>query len=189
MASTNPVQSKKKKTEDLQHDLLTLARDHFKKPENEYQAMARNWAFKLERMTAEQRRLAEKFINEILFEGEEGNLRRHSVIINPNNQYPIPSSPSSVPYIQSPISHTQSTTPQSPSPVPYVQSSISYTQSTIPQTPSPASHIQSPIYHSQNQAQTLSNTEQPVLIHVPDSQTNETEAQTAAKYLKHFYSF
>ncbi|CAH2208356.1 jg25629, partial [Pararge aegeria aegeria] len=68
LASTNPGQSKRKKSEDLQRDLLTLARDHFKKPENEYQAMARNWAFKLERMSAEQRRLAEKFINEILFE-------------------------------------------------------------------------------------------------------------------------
>lgn len=61
---------------------MTLARDHFKRPENLKIAIARNWAFKLERMSAEQRRLAEKFINEILFEGEKGNLRRHSVIIN-----------------------------------------------------------------------------------------------------------
>lgn len=60
---------------------MTLARDHFKKPESELHVMARNWAFKLERMSGEQRRLAEKFINEILFEGEEGNLHRHSVVI------------------------------------------------------------------------------------------------------------
>lgn len=81
-AYTSPIQIKKKKKEDLQHDLMILARDHFKKPENEYQVMARHWAFKLERMSVEQRRLAEKFINEILFEGEE-NLQRYSVVINP----------------------------------------------------------------------------------------------------------
>ncbi|CAG4950714.1 unnamed protein product [Parnassius apollo] len=189
--------------------------------------MARNWAFKLERMSAEQRRLAEKFINEILFEGEEGNFRRHSVMINLSNQYSIPSSqssvlyiqsliyhtqspvpqspstvqyiqsstshtqstvpqcPSLVSYIQSFISHTKSTVPQSPSPIPYMQSSISHTLSTVPQTPSPVSYNQSPISHTQNQAQAhaLSYTEQPALIHIPDSPTNETKAETAAKYL------
>lgn len=50
----------------MQHDLMTLAMDNFRKPENELQVMARHWAFKLERMSVEQRRMAEKFINEIL---------------------------------------------------------------------------------------------------------------------------
>lgn len=145
-ASISPVQIKKKKKEDLQQDLLTLARDHFKKPENEYQVMARNWAFKLERMSGEQRRLAEKFINEILFEGEEGNLHRHSVVINPSQPALAWNTPSPTPYTPSPIS----------------------------------------------QQSYLSNTEQPVVIHISDSQTNEnnteTEDDTAAKFINKFYS-
>lgn len=84
-------------------------------------------------MSAEQRRLAEKFINEILFEGEEANLRRHLVIINPSSQYSITSTPSPVPHIQSPISHTQSPVPQTPSPVPHIQSPIAHTQAPVPQ--------------------------------------------------------
>ncbi|VVC98980.1 unnamed protein product [Leptidea sinapis] len=150
-ASISPVQIKKKKKEDLQHDLMTLARDHYKKPENEYQVMARNWAFKLERMSGEQRRLAEKFINEILFEGEEGNLHRHSVVINPSQPALAWNTPSPIPYTPSPISHTSS--------------EQSY----------------------------LSNTEQPVMIHISDSQTNENnptepEDDTAAKFINNFYS-
>jgi len=127
LASTTPVRiKKKKKDEDLQHDLMTLARDHFRKPENEYQVMARHWAFKLERMSIEQRRLAEKFINEILFEGEEGNLHRHSVVINPSQAAPILNT-------LPPISYTPSPIPQTPSP-------FSQTPSPIPQTPSPNLH-------------------------------------------------
>lgn len=68
---------------------MTLARDHFRKSENEHQVMVRHWAFKLQRMSEEQRRLAEKVINEILFEGEEGNFHRHSVVINPSQAAPI----------------------------------------------------------------------------------------------------
>lgn len=81
--------------------------------------MARNWAFKLERMSVDQRRLAEKFINEILFEGEVGSLHRHSVIINPSQANPswshrqhspalIPHTPSLIQNILQP-SHTPST--------------------------------------------------------------------------------
>lgn len=159
---------------------MTLARDHFKRPENLKIAIARNWAFKLERMSAEQRRLAEKFINEILFEGEKGNLRRHSVIINQSSQYSLTSSPYPVPYIQSPISHTQSPVPQTPSPVPYIQSPIAQTQAPVPQ----ASRL------IPTEQAYLSDTEQPVVIHIPDTQTNEnspTEADTAAKYIESFY--
>jgi len=67
-AFINPVRIKKKKKEDLQHDLMILAMNHFRKSENEHRGMARHWAFKLERMSVEQRRLVEKFINKILFE-------------------------------------------------------------------------------------------------------------------------
>lgn len=113
---------------------MILARDYFRKPENEHQVMARHWAFKLERMSVEQRRLAEKFITEILSE-EEGNLHRHSVIINLS------------------------------------QPPLLYTSSSISQT-----------------------TEQHVMIHISDSQTNENnitepEADTVAKFINNFYSF
>ncbi|XP_014367364.2 uncharacterized protein LOC106717918 [Papilio machaon] len=93
LKSSQPVQRKKKKKDDSQHNFMMLDRDHVKRPENEYEVMATNWAYKLERMTANQRRLAEKFINEILFEGEEGNLNRHSVVINPNSTQSISSTP------------------------------------------------------------------------------------------------
>lgn len=108
---TRPVRIKKKKKEDLQHDLMTLARDHFRKPENEHQVMAGHWAFKLERMSVEQRRLAEKFINKILFEGEEGNLHKHTVVINPSQPTPTLNT-------LPPISYTPSPIPQTPSPIP-----------------------------------------------------------------------
>jgi hypothetical protein len=107
---------------------MTLARDHFRKPENEYQVMARQRAFKLERMSVEQKRLAEKFINEILFEGEEGNLHRHSVVINPSQATPILNT-------LPPISYTPSHILQTPSPIPQ-------TPSPIPQTPSPNLHTE-----------------------------------------------
>lgn len=76
-------------------------------------------------MSADQRRLPEKFKNDILFEGEEGNLRRHSIKIDPNSQYSIPSNTSSVPYIQSPFFHTQSPVPQTPSPTSHTPTSYS----------------------------------------------------------------
>ncbi|KAL4098030.1 hypothetical protein QTP88_022702 [Uroleucon formosanum] len=165
MSSTTPVRiKKKKKDEDLQHDLMTLARDHFRKPENEYQVMARHWAFKLERMSVEQRRLAKKFINEILFEGEEGNLHRHSVVINPSQAAPILSTLPPISYTPSPIPQTPSPFSQTPSPIPQTPSPFSQTPSPIPQTPSPNLH-----------------TEQTYLT--------EPEVDTAAKFINNFYAF
>ncbi|KAF5273226.1 hypothetical protein FQA39_LY07557 [Lamprigera yunnana] len=123
---------------------MIIFRDHFKKPENEYQLMA----FKLEPMSAQHRRLAEKFFNEILFEGEEGNLHRHSVIIN------------------------QSAILQAPSPIPHIRSPISASSYTIEQE--------------------FLSTEEPVIVNIPDIQTNKnssTEADTAEDLIKSFYSF
>lgn len=86
------MQRKKKKNENSKYE-FRIAKDQVNGLENEYNVMATNWAYKLERMTPNQRRLAEKFINEILFEGEEGNLNRNSVVINANSTCSIPSKP------------------------------------------------------------------------------------------------
>jgi hypothetical protein len=50
--------------------------------EDEYVAMAKVWGNKLKYMAPIQRKLAEKAINDTLFEGDMGNLKRGSVQIN-----------------------------------------------------------------------------------------------------------
>lgn len=62
-----------------------MAYDHFKKPVRESEIITKGWAIKLDRMTVEQRRHAEKFISDILYEGESGNLSRYCSINIPNH--------------------------------------------------------------------------------------------------------
>lgn len=117
-----PRKKQKNREESLQVELLNMAKEHFKKPDTESHAIARYWTFKLDRMELNQRRLAEKFINDILFEGECGNLHRNSVKINSDNQtnttWNYSSSPSGTP---SPYHSAGPTSPYSqppPSPLP-----------------------------------------------------------------------
>ncbi|XP_001352519.2 uncharacterized protein LOC108153208 [Drosophila miranda] len=51
-------------------------------PDEELESIARTWTHKLRRLPREQRLLAERFINEILFEAESNNLHRGSLQIN-----------------------------------------------------------------------------------------------------------
>lgn len=51
----------KKKLEDLQSELMFLAKEHFKKSENEFEIMAKKLVFKRERIDKNQRKLAAKF--------------------------------------------------------------------------------------------------------------------------------
>lgn len=62
---------------------------------NQVNATALYWSQKLEKLNPTQRVYAEKYINDILFEAEIGNLGRNSVYINCPNQYEAPSPTSS----------------------------------------------------------------------------------------------
>uniref|UniRef100_W8CA19 MADF domain-containing protein n=1 Tax=Ceratitis capitata TaxID=7213 RepID=W8CA19_CERCA len=63
-------------------ELLSIACDYLSGTFPEEESIARTWTHKLKRLQREQRLLAEKFINEILFEAESGTLHRGSVHIN-----------------------------------------------------------------------------------------------------------
>ncbi|XP_053956534.1 uncharacterized protein LOC128862115 [Anastrepha ludens] len=63
-------------------ELLSIACDYLSSTFPEEESIARTWTHKLKRLQREQRLLAEKFINEILFEAESGTLHRGSVHVN-----------------------------------------------------------------------------------------------------------
>ncbi|XP_076284026.1 uncharacterized protein LOC143210759 [Lasioglossum baleicum] len=65
--------------EDSTEQLGGLAAAYFEKPETESDIVAKGWALKLNRLPQDQRRFAEKIINDTLFEAELGNLTRHGV--------------------------------------------------------------------------------------------------------------
>ncbi|XP_030385381.1 uncharacterized protein LOC115632391 [Scaptodrosophila lebanonensis] len=63
-------------------ELLNIACEYLAGTYPEEESIARTWTHKLKRLPRDQRLLAEKFINEILFEAESSNLHRGSVQIN-----------------------------------------------------------------------------------------------------------
>ena len=73
------LQPKKKKCTDPTGQLVGLATDYFKKPETEEDVLAKSWAYKLKRLSGDQKRFAEKIINDALFEAEMGNLTEGGV--------------------------------------------------------------------------------------------------------------
>lgn len=81
VAASLPIPKKKKKqsssTNTVEH--VGLATTHFKTPENESDILAKGWAIKLNRLPPDQRRYAEKIINDTLFEAEMGTLTRNGV--------------------------------------------------------------------------------------------------------------
>ncbi|XP_022221747.1 uncharacterized protein LOC111073641 [Drosophila obscura] len=63
-------------------ELLNIACEYLAGTYPEEESIARTWTHKLRRLPREQRLLAERFINEILFEAESNNLHRGSLQIN-----------------------------------------------------------------------------------------------------------
>ncbi|XP_067642671.1 uncharacterized protein [Eurosta solidaginis] len=63
-------------------EFLSIACEYLSATFPEEESIARTWTHKLKRLQREQRLLAEKYINEILFEAESGTLHRGSVHVN-----------------------------------------------------------------------------------------------------------
>ncbi|CAK1594241.1 unnamed protein product [Parnassius mnemosyne] len=60
-------------------DLVNKAIKYSKRSDNESDIIAKSWATKLSRLAHDQRRYAEKIINDVLFEGAMGTLTRNGV--------------------------------------------------------------------------------------------------------------
>ncbi|XP_034482693.1 uncharacterized protein LOC117788138 [Drosophila innubila] len=89
-------------------ELLNIACEYLSGTYPEEESIARTWTHKLKRLPREQRLLAERFINEILFEAESNNLHRGSVQIN-NSFEPY------VRFEEPPACHEEQDKSQSPS--------------------------------------------------------------------------
>ncbi|CAG4988977.1 unnamed protein product [Parnassius apollo] len=78
---TRSTTNSRKKHKTSHHDkFMTLASNNFKTPDADADIIAKSWVIKLNRLVPDQRRFAEKIINDVLFEGEMGNLTRDGVI-------------------------------------------------------------------------------------------------------------
>jgi len=76
--------SKKKKSRKLDEsqELISSARKRLQQPQSEFEKIASAWAVELQKMKPQQQLFAKKVINDILFEGQMGTLRRDSVQVN-----------------------------------------------------------------------------------------------------------
>ncbi|XP_074027869.1 uncharacterized protein [Leptinotarsa decemlineata] len=74
-----PQKRNKRKVVDTNEQLVGLATEYFKWPETEEDIMAKGWAMKLKKIPPDQRRFAEKNINDTIFEAEMGTLTREGV--------------------------------------------------------------------------------------------------------------
>lgn len=120
---------KKRKKSDAAEELMILAAKRLNQAPDECDKVAEGWALKLKKMTVTQRAYAEKFINEILFEGQMGTLHRNAMHINIATPSP-PAYFSECSSSQTPASNysnvtlTRSSTPIMKVPVPLVSPQI-----------------------------------------------------------------
>jgi hypothetical protein len=67
---------------DESQELISLARKRLQQPQNEFEKIASAWAVELQKMEPQQQLFPKKAINDILYEGQMGTLRRDSLQIN-----------------------------------------------------------------------------------------------------------
>ncbi|XP_037820473.1 uncharacterized protein LOC119609672 [Lucilia sericata] len=78
----NNAKRKKRKKPDPAEELMILAAKRLSQPPDECDKIIESWAVKFKNMSPTQRLYADKFINEILFEGQLGMLHRNSMMLN-----------------------------------------------------------------------------------------------------------
>jgi hypothetical protein len=76
---SSPLPLKRKNKPDSTDQLLRLATAYFKQPQTEENILAQGWAMKMKKLRPDQKRFAEKIINDMLFEAELCNLTREGV--------------------------------------------------------------------------------------------------------------
>ena len=113
-------------------EMLNMACDYLNSTYPEEESIARTWTFKLKRLPREQRLLAEKFINDILFEAESGSLHRGSMQLNALEPY--------VRFEESQNDDSSEEKPQSPTTISTTTNSTNATQSLEQNTNETAAH-------------------------------------------------
>jgi hypothetical protein len=80
----------KSRKQDESPELISLARKRLQQSQHEFDKIASAWAVELQKMEPQQQLFAKKAINNILFEGQLGSLRRDSVQINNSSRSTSP---------------------------------------------------------------------------------------------------
>lgn len=78
--SESPVARRRRSDEPESNDILKFPHNNSFVVEDEFDAIGRNVAAKLRNMRIDQRIIAEKLLNDILFEAQLGNLQRESSV-------------------------------------------------------------------------------------------------------------
>ncbi|KAK2722646.1 hypothetical protein QYM36_002986 [Artemia franciscana] len=93
--AVSPQKKKRKGQPDATEQLAGLATEYFKRPLTEEDIVAQSWAMKLKKLRPDQKRFAEKIINDTLFEAEMCTLTREGLRFETyQRQSPFPASSS-----------------------------------------------------------------------------------------------